>query len=173
MRASPSSRRWRKSRCRILRQQLETNFFGVVRVTQGVLPGMRERRRGRIINMSSVAGLTASPLFGPYSASKFAVEAISDALRIELHRFGIHVILIEPGYIPSGMEDAARNLSGAYAGRAGQSPYAAVYRGFQRSWQNITEGTTDKPEDCAGDFARPHRYTSPSALHGDANGKKS
>src|SRR2546422_10663019 len=78
-----------------LQRQFETNLFGVVRVTQRVLPEMRERRRGRIINMSSAAGKVAQPLYGPYSASKFALEAISDALRVEVSAFGIFVVLIE------------------------------------------------------------------------------
>ena len=87
-----------------LHKQFETNVFGLVRVSQRVLPSMRERGRGRIINMSSVAGKVSSPLFGPYAGSKHAVEAISDAMRIELIPFGVQVVLIEPGYIPSNME---------------------------------------------------------------------
>jgi NAD(P)-dependent dehydrogenase (short-subunit alcohol dehydrogenase family) len=67
-----------------LRRQYETNVFGVVRVTQQVLPGMRAQGRGRIVNMSSVAGKVSSPLFGAYSSSKFALESISDAWRLEL-----------------------------------------------------------------------------------------
>src|SRR5712692_3061085 len=87
-----------------LRQQFETNFFGVVRVTQAVLPEMRQRRRGRILNMSSAAGRVALPLFGPYSGSKFALEGMTDALRLELYPFGIGVVLIEPGYIPTNFQ---------------------------------------------------------------------
>jgi len=77
----------------------ETNVFGVVRCIQAALPGMRERRRGHIVNISSVAGRTAIPIFGPYSASKWAVEALSESLAPEAAIFGIHTTLIEPGAI--------------------------------------------------------------------------
>jgi NAD(P)-dependent dehydrogenase (short-subunit alcohol dehydrogenase family) len=131
------------------RKQFETNFFGVVRVTQRVLPEMRERRRGRVINMSSVAGKMSSPVLGPYSSTKFAVEAMSDSLRIEVLPFGVHVILIEPGYIRSDMERAAGELSSRYVTGAQKSPYAAVYSGFQRGWANMTKDSKYKPIDCA------------------------
>jgi NAD(P)-dependent dehydrogenase (short-subunit alcohol dehydrogenase family) len=81
-----------------LRQQLEVNVIGQVAVTQIFLPLIRQAR-GRIINMGSIAGLSAMPLMGPYSASKFALEAITDALRLEVQQWGIHVSIIEPGAI--------------------------------------------------------------------------
>jgi NAD(P)-dependent dehydrogenase (short-subunit alcohol dehydrogenase family) len=67
-----------------LRKQFETNFFGLVRATQPVLPGMRSQLRGRIVNMSSITGKITTPLFGPYSSSKHAVEAVSEAMPVEL-----------------------------------------------------------------------------------------
>ncbi|GKS64664.1 short-chain dehydrogenase/reductase [Nitrospira sp.] len=81
-----------------LRRQLEVNVIGQVAVTQMFLPLLRQAR-GRIINMGSIAGLTTMPLMGPYSASKFALEAITDALRLEVQQWGIHVSIIEPGAI--------------------------------------------------------------------------
>jgi NAD(P)-dependent dehydrogenase (short-subunit alcohol dehydrogenase family) len=75
----------------------ETNFFGVLRMTNAVLPHMRQRRQGRIINMSSLAGLVGVPYLGLYVASKYALEGYSESLRYELRHFGIHVSLIEPG----------------------------------------------------------------------------
>ncbi|GAA0368743.1 SDR family oxidoreductase [Bacillus horti] len=81
--------RWQK--------QFDTNFFGLIQVTQAVLPSMRERGSGRIINMSSISGLIAFPSLAPYAASKFAVEAFSEALRLEMLPYGIYVSLIEPG----------------------------------------------------------------------------
>ncbi|MFZ3015326.1 MAG: SDR family oxidoreductase [Nitrospira sp.] len=81
-----------------LRQQLEVNVIGQVAVTQAFLPLVRQAR-GRIVNMGSIAGLAAMPLMGPYSASKFALEAITDALRLEVQQWGIHVSIIEPGAI--------------------------------------------------------------------------
>jgi NAD(P)-dependent dehydrogenase (short-subunit alcohol dehydrogenase family) len=132
-----------------LRRQFETNVFGAVRVVQAVLPAMRERRSGRILNISSISGKISVPVMGPYSASKFALEAVSDALRLELSRFGIHVVLIEPGYIPTNMQNASLDLSSAYAARAEKSPYAAVYGGFRHSWKAVTDAARTTPEDCA------------------------
>src|SRR5947209_4824635 len=80
-----------------LKRQFETNLFGVLRVTQAVLPGMRERRSGRILMISSVAGIITPPTYGAYSSSKHALEGLSNALRLEMYPFGIEVILIEPG----------------------------------------------------------------------------
>ncbi len=80
------------------RQQLEVNVIGQVAVTQAFLPLIRQAR-GRIINMGSIAGRAVTPLMGPYSASKFALEAITDALRLEVQQWGIHVSIIEPGAI--------------------------------------------------------------------------
>ncbi len=81
-----------------LRQQLEVNVVGQVAVTQVFLPLLRHAQ-GRIINMGSIAGLSTMPLMGPYSASKFALEAITDALRLEVQQWGIHVTIVEPGAI--------------------------------------------------------------------------
>ena len=89
-----------------VRQQFETNVFGLLRLTQLVLPGMRRHGRGRIINISSMGGRLTFPGEGAYHASKYAVEALSDALRFEVKGFGIDVVLIEPGFIRSGFSDA-------------------------------------------------------------------
>lgn len=80
------------------RQQLEVNFIGQVAVIQAALPALR-RARGRIVNVSSIGGRLASPFFGPYNASKFALEAITDSLRLELRDSGVEVIAIEPGAV--------------------------------------------------------------------------
>jgi NAD(P)-dependent dehydrogenase (short-subunit alcohol dehydrogenase family) len=79
------------------RAQMETNFFGVLRVCRAVLPIMRERRAGHIVNISSLAGVFGMPFSGIYSASKFAVEGLSESLRLETRRYGIQVVLVEPG----------------------------------------------------------------------------
>jgi len=80
------------------RRQLEVNFIGQVAVTQAALPALR-KARGRIVNMTSIGGRLASPFLGPYSASKYALEAITDSLRLELRPFGIEVAAVEPGAV--------------------------------------------------------------------------
>jgi NAD(P)-dependent dehydrogenase (short-subunit alcohol dehydrogenase family) len=80
------------------RRQLEVNFFGQIAVTQAALPALR-RARGRIVNMTSIGGRLATPFFGPYNASKFALEAVNDALRLEMRPFGVEVVAIEPGAV--------------------------------------------------------------------------
>lgn len=79
------------------RQQMETNFFGLVAVTKAVLPVMREQKSGTIINVGSISGLSGFPGYAPYAASKFAVEGFSESLRHEMFPYGIRVVLIEPG----------------------------------------------------------------------------
>lgn len=81
-----------------LRRELEVNLVGQVAVTQAVLPSLR-RARGRIVNIGSIAGRSALPFLGAYAASKHALEAVTDALRVELHPFGIEVVIVEPGSI--------------------------------------------------------------------------
>lgn len=90
-----------------VRAQFETNVFGLVALTQLVLPGMRRRRSGRIVNLSSMGGRLVFPGGGYYHATKHAVEALSDALRFEVRGFGIDVVVIEPGLIRSGFGDTA------------------------------------------------------------------
>src|SRR5947209_16873980 len=87
-----------------LRRVLEVNLIGVVAVTQAFLP-LLKRARGRIVNISSVSGRVAMPFMGPYAASKFALEAVSDSLRRELLPFGVDVIVVEPGSVQSRIWD--------------------------------------------------------------------
>jgi NAD(P)-dependent dehydrogenase (short-subunit alcohol dehydrogenase family) len=90
-----------------IRREFETNVFGLVRLTQLVLPAMREQRAGRIVNIGSMGGKLTFPGGGAYHASKYAVEAFSDALRYEVAGFGVQVVLIEPGLITTNFDDAA------------------------------------------------------------------
>ncbi len=106
-----------------IRRQFETNFFGLVRLTQLVLPGMRRRRRGRILNVSSMGGRATLPGGAFYHASKYAVEALSDALRMEVAQFGIDVVLIEPGPVRTPWNDvAAASLTTAVPGAVEAGP---------------------------------------------------
>ena len=94
-----------------VRRQFETNVFGLIRMCQLVLPGMRERRWGRIVNLSSMGGRLTFPGGGLYHATKYAVEALSDALRFEVRGFGVDVILIEPGLIITNFGDTSVGAS--------------------------------------------------------------
>jgi NAD(P)-dependent dehydrogenase (short-subunit alcohol dehydrogenase family) len=82
-----------------IRAQLETNFFGVVRMFKAIVPHMRERRSGHLITISSLAGIVPVPFWGYYNASKFAVEGLCETLRYEMKPFGVKVALVEPGAI--------------------------------------------------------------------------
>lgn len=107
-----------------VRAMFETNVFGLARMCQLVLPGMRAAGRGRIINVSSMGGRMTFPLGGYYHATKYAVEALSDALRVEVRPFGVQVVVVEPGVTRSGFEETI-SASDALAAHD-DSPYAAM-----------------------------------------------
>lgn len=132
-----------------VRQQFETNFFGVLRVTQAVLPHMRSRKHGRILMMSSAAALAAPPTYGAYSSSKYALEGLTDALRLEMYHFGVEVILIEPGYIMTNFQQTAQKLAQPYAAKAQESPYAKVYASAWGGASQSRAKSKSTPEDCA------------------------
>lgn len=92
-----------------VRRLYEVNLFGAIAVTQAYLPLLRQAR-GRIVNMSSVGGMVSAPFVSPYASSKFALEALSDALRMELHPWGMHVSVIEPGAIDTPIWDKAGDV---------------------------------------------------------------
>ncbi|MBT2692508.1 SDR family oxidoreductase [Bacillus sp. ISL-55] len=93
------------------RSQFETNFFGVIAVTQAVLPAMRRQGSGKIINMSSISGRFGFPGLSPYVSSKHALEGYSESLRLELKPFGIDVVLIEPGSYKTNIWQSIENVS--------------------------------------------------------------
>jgi short-subunit dehydrogenase len=111
----------------IVREVFETNTFGVMAVTQAVIPQMRERRAGTILNVTSSATLAPMPLVAVYTASKLAIEGFTGSLGLELAEFGVRVKLVEPGYGPSTRfisNSGARmdgTLTAAYAGYAQRS----------------------------------------------------
>jgi len=148
------------------KQQFETNLFGVLRVTQAVLPAMRERRSGRIIMLSSVAGLVSPPTYGAYSSSKHALEGLSNALRLELFPFDIQVVLIEPGYIVTNFQQTAKELAQPYAQSSKLSPYEKIYSG---AWAGASQGrdrSKATPEDCARVILQAIESPNPRARYG-------
>ncbi len=118
-----------------VRRLFEVNLFSLLHLTQKVLPGMRRARQGVIVNVSSVAGLASTPFGGIYSASKFALEAASDALRLEARPFGIHVVLVEPGPVTTNFTTAAAEVSDPILNRR-ESAYHRYYKKLQEtvSW---------------------------------------
>jgi NAD(P)-dependent dehydrogenase (short-subunit alcohol dehydrogenase family) len=111
-----------------VRRQFETNVFGLVRLCQLVLPGMRRQGFGRIVNLSSMGGRLTFPGGGFYHASKYAVEALSDALRFEVRGFGVEVVVVEPGLIRTGFARTAVGSMGE-----GSGPYAGFEAGVART----------------------------------------
>jgi NAD(P)-dependent dehydrogenase (short-subunit alcohol dehydrogenase family) len=107
------------------RRQFDTNFFGPARLTQLVLPGMRRQRWGKVVNISSMGGRLTFPGGGYYHATKYALEALSDALRFEVAGFGVDVVLVEPGFIRTGFSEAAAATLEDAAPAAGDDPYRA------------------------------------------------
>ncbi len=146
------------------RAQFETNFFGVLRVTRAFLPQMRERRSGRILMMSSLSGLVTPPTQGAYSSSKHALEGLSNALRMELYPFGIDVVLIEPGYIITGIQKAAAQLSRPHLEKGG--PYASLYARFFTSVDDTRAKSRTTPEDCARVMLRAIETRRPKPRYG-------
>jgi len=116
-----------------IKQQFETNVFGVIRTTKAVIPTMRKQGKGTIINVSSVGGKVGLlPFLTAYHASKFAIEGFTESLRQELDDFNINIILIEPGYVSSGFLDNSKYAKGFDSNK---SPYAKkveqVFQGFE------------------------------------------
>jgi NADP-dependent 3-hydroxy acid dehydrogenase YdfG/menaquinone-dependent protoporphyrinogen IX oxidase len=114
-----------------LRQLFDVNVYGVLRMIRAVAPHMRQQQTGHIINIGSISGKLSTPVNGTYSATKFALEALSDALRLELAPFGVQVVLIEPGSIKTQFADTARARAQAILSNPA-SPYQPLYQQDQR-----------------------------------------
>lgn len=112
-----------------IRRLFEVNLFALIRITQACLPGMRRLRQGTIVNLSSVVGKFPYPMSGPYAATKHAVEAISDALRMEVRPFGIRVITIRPGAIGTEFNEVANKLTGDLLSRT-DPDYKPIYQAY-------------------------------------------
>jgi NAD(P)-dependent dehydrogenase (short-subunit alcohol dehydrogenase family) len=127
-----------------VRAEFETNVFGYLRMAQLVLPGMRRAGRGRIVNLSSVAGRVTMPGAGAYAASKYAIEAISDALRFEVRGFGVDVIVIEPGPIKTNFTSTANAGLGADGGGPYAEYHAAVAKADAETDESFIAGSAEQ-----------------------------
>jgi NAD(P)-dependent dehydrogenase (short-subunit alcohol dehydrogenase family) len=125
-----------------VRAQFETNVFGLIRMSQLVLPGMRRQGSGRIVNLGSMGGKLTFPGGGVYHATKYAVEAISDAMRFEVKGFGVDIVLIEPGLIKTDFAKAA--VSALNTGTADDGPYGEFNQVVAASTVGAYEGPTAK-----------------------------
>jgi NAD(P)-dependent dehydrogenase (short-subunit alcohol dehydrogenase family) len=117
-----------------VRRMFETNVFGSARMIQAVVPGMRERGSGAIVNVTSTAGIAAPPLGGYYAATKFAMEAVSEALKLEVGHFGIRVFAIEPGVIETSFG------SNALDHRADPGPYEELGTIWAKAMETLGGG---------------------------------
>jgi NAD(P)-dependent dehydrogenase (short-subunit alcohol dehydrogenase family) len=124
------------------RRQFEVNIFGLARLTQLVLPTMRAQRSGRIVNVSSIGGKIGEPFGSWYHATKFAVEGLSDSLRMELHPFGIDVVVIEPGAILTEWNGIARDGLMKYSG---DGPYREGARAHVKMLASADQGSMPSP----------------------------
>ena len=142
------------------RRQFETNVFGLLNVTRAFLPKMRERRNGRVINVSSVGGRITLPYFGVYNSTKYAVESLSEALRYELRPFGIDVVLIEPGVIRTNFESTA--VSGL--SQFGSTPYKVAVEKYEQM-SKMADRFASNPIVIAKAIARAVRARRPAARY--------
>jgi NAD(P)-dependent dehydrogenase (short-subunit alcohol dehydrogenase family) len=138
-----------------LRRQLEVNVIGQIAVTQALLPLLR-RARGRVVNMGSIAGRSTIPMMGPYSASKHALEALTDALRLELYPWGIEVSIIEPGAISTPIWEKSLKVSFEVEGEIALEGR----RLYEAAAQRVREAV-----DRAADRAIPAEAVVPAVLH--------
>jgi short-subunit dehydrogenase len=148
-----------------VRRQFETNVFGLIRMCQLVLPGMREQGAGRIVNIGSMGGRLTFPGAGIYHSTKYALEAISDSLRFEVRGFGIDVVLIEPGLIVTGFGDVASGSAEAIA----DGPYTDFNRAVAKRTSDAYTGPMSKlgggPETVAATVAKALSAKRPRARY--------
>ncbi len=130
----------------VVKEQYETNVYGPLRTMLALVPQMRNRGSGIIINLSSVVGVVAGPLNGVYSSSKWALESLTESLHFELGHFGIRTHLIEPGGVQTPFGDN-RHLVGASAGK--ESPYADLVKEWDTVGERLGAGGATQAEDVA------------------------
>jgi len=140
-----------------LRAMFETNVFGLAAVTRAFLPEMRDRGHGKIVNVSSVGGRITLPFFGGYNGTKYAVESMSDAMRVELKAFGIDVVLIEPGAVNTEFNTVA---FASDALLTSGSPYASALIKLEQM-----RATVEKTADFEPAFLAAQASGLPSIIH--------
>jgi NAD(P)-dependent dehydrogenase (short-subunit alcohol dehydrogenase family) len=145
-----------------VRRQFDTNVFGTLAVTRAFVPAMRVRRRGRVVNVSSVLGRFTLPGTGVYAAAKYALEAASDALRTELAPFGIAVVLVEPGVVDTPLYKRAETLAAGYADEL--LPYSRLIPHGVR-WPDSLTRSAATPERVAETIAGAATGTNPKARY--------
>jgi NAD(P)-dependent dehydrogenase (short-subunit alcohol dehydrogenase family) len=126
-----------------VKDQFETNFFGVVRVTKEALSMMRKQRKGTIVNVSSGAGRVGVPVYSPYVASKFALEGLSESMRYELKEFGINIVIIEPGVIKTNIVE---NLKTADIRSRSKSPYSDLIERVSKGFGKMMDNSSSPPK---------------------------
>jgi NAD(P)-dependent dehydrogenase (short-subunit alcohol dehydrogenase family) len=126
-----------------VKDQFETNFFGVVRVTKEALPIMRKQRKGTIVNVSSGAGRVGVPVYSAYVASKFALEGLSESMRYELKEFGINIVIIEPGVIKTNIVE---NLKTADIRSRSKSPYSDLIERVSKGFGKMMDNSSSPPK---------------------------
>ena len=130
-----------------IKAQFETNFFGVIRVTQKVLPIMRKQNSGTIVNLSSVGGRVGVPILSAYQSTKFALEGLSESLSYELESFGIRVVIVEPGFIRTNIMNSSIMAKKA-ADR--ESPYFSLMQKVENHFKSMMDNpSTSQPEEVA------------------------
>jgi short-subunit dehydrogenase len=143
-----------------LRRQYDTNVFGLMAVTRAFLPAMRERRSGRIVNVSSMGGRMTFPFMGAYNSTKYAVESLSDAMRAELRPFGIDVVMIEPGVIRTNFADTSMSFVDQFT----DSPYQGAIAKAQRI-RDLMEKTASGPHVIANAIRKAVERRRPAARY--------
>jgi NAD(P)-dependent dehydrogenase (short-subunit alcohol dehydrogenase family) len=148
-----------------MKRLFEVNLFSVVRVTQACLPHMRGQRKGTIVNLSSIVGKFPFPMSSVYAASKYAVEAISDGLRVELRPFGIRVVAIRPGPIATEFNDVGNKLTGDLMART-DPDYKPLYQAAGAGMGKLFEGVNvPRPELIANIILEAVLSDSPKAVY--------
>jgi NAD(P)-dependent dehydrogenase (short-subunit alcohol dehydrogenase family) len=131
--------------------QLTTNFLAPIDLARLVLPGMRRKRQGRVINVSSVSGMMAMPTMGAYSASKFALEGATESLWYEMRPWNVYVTLVQPGFIhSSSFRNVILSQEAAHSIRDPDDPYHAVYGNMGPFIQRLMTAARATPDDVAG-----------------------